>query len=607
MNIIRRSACRALQTLMVLSPKFSGGTVDRLIDMLNDDSVVVRLQALETLHHVAMHDPLKVAESHMHMFFSVLIDNDALIRSVMRKTLQLTKLQKLAMFRSCIDNLIQNLELYPQDEADIFYTLYIIGRSHGKFVAKIFQEVSQELEPSFDGKLGFNKARTAALLVLAISAPVSLERETCSIPPEIFSYAVTLLGRISCGLVDVVDQNTLLAYLSQCSRFTFTSSSENFEGGLLDFGLKYNYKMSDEATSLFPETMEPKKITTPLESHVKALSCVDIVVQNIVDLWPLIQLGCMTEVARTLRSWKEELNFFSRYSHQPPGVLVFALKYVDIIKLIGNAWACSISNRNIQLKGMGALENLLGQIERRLKEMLYRYTGLSRGEKLHILELMLVTYTLRLSYGETCWVEDCTSRLNSVLRSIEYLHKDGSLEISHFVTELQNLSCEIDQWEDNAVDKLDLLQNSLKLFSLKHIVLSGDLKYLDAEVDVCGNDFQNPLPFIPGLPIGIPFEITLYNIPSETKLWLAISLGEKSTQFVFLDFTELGGSDEKLRKFRYVAPFFRTPRVKHFSVKVSMAMEYSSEDQHVKHCIGPKHELVYLSEGKEVHLSVVVK
>lgn len=40
------------------------------MDMLNDDSVVVRLQALETLHHMAMHDHLKVAEPHLHMVIS---------------------------------------------------------------------------------------------------------------------------------------------------------------------------------------------------------------------------------------------------------------------------------------------------------------------------------------------------------------------------------------------------------------------------------------------------------------------------------------------------------------------------------------------------------
>ncbi|KAL0310029.1 UNVERIFIED_CONTAM: protein SIEL [Sesamum radiatum] len=275
---VRRSACHALQMLTVLSTEFSGGAVHILMDMLNDDSVVVRFQALETLHHMAMHDHLKVEESHLHMFFGALLDNNALIRSAVRKVLQFTKLQKLAMFRSCINGLIKNLERYPQ------------------------------LEPSFDGKLGFDKKRTAALLVLAISAPVSLERSICSIPPRIYSYAVTLLGRLSTGLVHVMDQNTLLVYLSHCSKFTVASTSENFEGELLNFDLKdgfsHLWKKSD--ASSFPESMELKKVTTPvhdylLNSHIKATSCVEIVFRKVVDLWPLIQLQCMNEVVRTLR------------------------------------------------------------------------------------------------------------------------------------------------------------------------------------------------------------------------------------------------------------------------------------------------------------------
>lgn len=64
---VRRSACRALQTRMVLSAEFACGTVDFLVCMLSDASVVVRLQALETLHHMASHGHLKVAEDHLDM------------------------------------------------------------------------------------------------------------------------------------------------------------------------------------------------------------------------------------------------------------------------------------------------------------------------------------------------------------------------------------------------------------------------------------------------------------------------------------------------------------------------------------------------------------
>ena len=306
------------------------------------------------------------------------------------------------------------------------------------------------------------------------------------------------------------------------------------------------------------------------------------------------------------RSWKEETRHFARDSHRPTGVIVFAMDYIHTIKLLGNAWAYSLSETNLQLQGMGSLEYLLGKMERRLTEMLYRYVGMTRNEELHILELMLVTYAIRLACGDTCYYEEYIRKLDFVLCSIEYFHKEGSVEISRFVTDLQNVSREIGNSDDKAVDVPDLLLNSLGLFSLQHIMLSGELKHLDAEVDVCGNDFRKPLPFVPGLPVGIPFEITLHNISSEIKLWLAISVGERSTQFVFLDLNEFEGSDER-RKFKFVAPFFRTPRVKHLVLKVSIAMESSSENRNLKRYNGPKHELIYLSRDREVHLSMVVR
>ncbi|KAL7095209.1 hypothetical protein ACP275_10G010000 [Erythranthe tilingii] len=583
---VRRSACHALKKMTVHSAKFAGEVVYILMQILNEDSVVVRLQALETLHHMAMHDLLKVEESHLDMFFGALVDGNALIRSAARKTIQLTKFQKLAMFGSCIDVLIKNLELCPQDEADVFYVLYKIGRSHGKFVTRIIHEVSEELEPSPYGKLGFTKVRTIALLVLAISAPVSLERQICTIRPEIYSYAVTLLGRLARGLGGLTDQNALLDYLSHCSRFTVGSASEIFGGEVLDFHLKDSY-------SQLQKTSET--------------TCVEIVFQKVVDLWPLIQLGCVNEVVRTLRSWKEELQFFSLDSRPPAGVLVFALKYLHVIKLLGKAWAYYFSKRSLHFNGIGILEALLCKTERRLKEMLYRFKDLSRGVEMHILELMLVTYTLRLSYGGgTIFFEDYTSKVNSVFRRVEILGKEESIEPSPFLIDLQNISHEIGNSRDGFIHKPELLQKSLNLFSLKQIVVSEKLDYLDAEIDVFDNDFQNPLPFISGLPVGIPFDITLHNISLGTRLWLAITDGEKSTQFVFLDLHEFGGCNE-IRKFTFVAPFFRTPKVKHLLLKVSVVMEWLSEGQHSKHLNGPKQDFIYLSKGKEIHLSTAVK
>lgn len=51
----------------VLFADFAAKALGLLMDMLNDDSTVVRLQALETMHHMVVFGHLKVQEMHMHM------------------------------------------------------------------------------------------------------------------------------------------------------------------------------------------------------------------------------------------------------------------------------------------------------------------------------------------------------------------------------------------------------------------------------------------------------------------------------------------------------------------------------------------------------------
>lgn len=76
---VRRSACQSLCTLTILSVKFAREALNLLMDMLNDDSVVVRLQALETMHNMAINGCPKIQEKHLHMVsFSSFINRFAL-------------------------------------------------------------------------------------------------------------------------------------------------------------------------------------------------------------------------------------------------------------------------------------------------------------------------------------------------------------------------------------------------------------------------------------------------------------------------------------------------------------------------------------------------
>ena len=71
---VRKSACNSLGIHTILYAEFARQSLSLLMDMLNDDSMAVRLEALETLHHMATFECLHVQEIHMHMVsFPVLI------------------------------------------------------------------------------------------------------------------------------------------------------------------------------------------------------------------------------------------------------------------------------------------------------------------------------------------------------------------------------------------------------------------------------------------------------------------------------------------------------------------------------------------------------
>ncbi|BAU00291.1 hypothetical protein VIGAN_10187200 [Vigna angularis var. angularis] len=118
---------------------------------------------------------------------------------------------------------------------------------------------------------------------------------------------------------------------------------------------------------------------------------------------------------------------------------------------------------------------------------------------------------------------------------------------------------------------------------------------------------EHPLPFVSGLPVGVPCEITLHNISSESKLWLRMTLDDGFVQHIFLDLDCFEGS-EVVRKFAFVAPFYRTPEAYYLTLKVCIGAECLFENVGpVQRFGGPKRELVLLCKEKQVYLSKVNK
>ncbi|XP_050381855.1 protein SIEL [Argentina anserina] len=610
---VRKAACHSLGKLTKLSSKFAGEALNLLMDVLNDDSVLVRLEAFEIMHQMATSGHLKVQDKHMHMFLGTLVDCNTLTRSAARKILKLAKLPDLKLFRSTIDTLLDNLDMFPQDEEDILNVLFHIGRNHGKFVVRIIKEVSHQMEPVANGKLGFDNVRVAALLVLAISAPLSQERD-CRIPPSIFSYAVTYLGRISSALSDVIHQDGLLNYLSHCSR-----SSGPYD---IKFDFRERELPGSVAMPLPPERGGISEIFSPtvkesreagtslvkysLDVHDVETKLINVVLEKVKDIWPFVQAGYTTEALRTLRNYRKELATLASGSIASGGSFAFTMQYLKILKLLAKAWVNILPS-----SGMGDMDFVLEKLDARLSELKSMFLRLSKEEELHILELILVTCMLKLSKVEICCHLGSFRKLSCTMAHAESLLRDGSgsgsVEPSRFMIEVRKLSSEIGTSVNGSSFNPIPFRRALESFSLNQLMLCGGLKQIKADLDIADNDNDHPLRFVAGLPVGIPCHITLHNVLVQSRIWLKMTVnGIDDTQFVYLDPTLLSGCDDR-RRVTFIAPFYKTPKALSFTVGVCICMEHLSEVDNassLKRC-GPRHELSYLCQEKEVFLSMV--
>ncbi|XP_027352291.1 protein SIEL isoform X3 [Abrus precatorius] len=606
---VRKSACQSICTLTSLSVEFAREALDLLVDALNDDSVVVRLQALETMHHMAINGCLKLHEKHLCMFLLTLANNNWDVRYTERKLLKVVKLKDLELFKSSIDRLLENIESYPQDEDDVLSTFSHLGRNHKKFVGLIIKETFEEVEAAFEGNVEFNSARIAALLILSISAPL-LNADVGSIPPVMFSYAVTFLGRIYNAFSDIMDRDALLAYLCEKSRSVgYSATNINLKEGEQQLPLLKgdapNFASNEVIESEIDShiTREPKDVANYKVEQQQSVFNEIINFSNCVlakppYMWSRIQSGYTNEVLKCLKVLAT-LKFDSLGSGDASA---FTLLYLRIIELLVEVWDPLPPTKRCS-HGIGELKLKMGKLDRRVKELISRFKGFSAEEELNVLELILVAYALRLFKDEIYCVTLTFKRLTAIYLRYESILKERSALPPKFIVELGKLLHESSTSINGASISPLQFDSCLKFFSLKQFMFRGTIKHIKAELNIPSNNSEHSLPFVSGLPVGIPCEITLHNILSESRLWLRVTMDDGFIQYVFLDLDRFEGSGE-VRNFTIIVPFYRTSKVNSLTLKVCIGLECFFENfSPVQRFGGPKHELVLLCKEKQVYLS----
>ncbi|GAB4834046.1 hypothetical protein Ancab_032299 [Ancistrocladus abbreviatus] len=410
-----------------------------------------------------------------------------------------------------------------------------------------------------------------------------------------------------------MDQDMLSAYFSCHGGLTFPPATEGenqlFEiskgGGLCKDTIQQTACIgaSLPEPSNWISEIRPQCVSRKTEAYLEVLRAAKHGFASTRNLWQLMKSGCTNDALEVLRSCKIQLEIAEARvdSLESASILAFAFQYIKVLKLFTKLWKRYLPTKE-QFHVTGLLEPSLEELNKGLLELRYKFTGLSKEEELHVLELVLLSYVLRLHISPTC--PKTLKKLSMTISLVKLLCESHSVVPSEFVDQLAKVSQEHATSGDVVFCCPLQFKQLLDLFSFKDFALCTTIKHIKAELHIPGFDSEHPLRFISGLPVGLPLEITLFNVTSGNRLWIVMSV-EELNEFVFLNLDECGDSIESSR-IVFNAPFYRTPTAANaFTLELGIGMECSLEDSYMVNVKGgPKYPLNGLCKVKQVNFVV---
>ncbi|XP_049933184.1 protein SIEL isoform X2 [Nymphaea colorata] len=600
---VRKSTCSSLAMLTILSNQFAADVLNLLTDMLNDDSGVVRLKAVDAISHVMATGCLKVQERHVVTLVGMLVDVNEDIRSAARQVLRILKLPDLGLFISTFNGLLTNIKSFVQDGPDCLSVIFSIGRNHLNFLRSYAKEFLPLIHPSQNGELSLDRPMVMAFLMLIVALILSKKDADAEIQSLLLLFGTSFVGKLSGCLAGIVNNDLLLQFVHRykhLSQQVISMDHDNEANSESTHSLSQKEEVC--STLCFQESGHggseelPIQVGDHMEGRLypeKTIIVVKCLLARVGRVWPLIQSRSTIEALRVLRGFIDELEML-RSSNAIDAVLVFALQYVKVLRLLAKLWGKLTPEMLLSVK-MTTWDILLEKLDAALRRIMCTFRGLSMEEESHLGELMLLARVIRLSNPGN--FSGLTIRkLLSLLPQVATL---PDAKPSGFIGHLKEIFS-----QENVEDIPCTFPFSklVKSFSLRTFSLCGRFKHIRAEMNVNNNDSENPLPFIPGLPVGIPFQIKLFNVSNTDKIWLQMVV-EGIVQHTFLDLVHCRGSGE-VRFYTVNVPLYMTPDVSTFSFNVAIIMECPFEDYVGDYIgIGPKHEIVYLCEAKEIFLA----
>ncbi|CAM6096233.1 unnamed protein product [Calypogeia fissa] len=582
---VRSGAVKALAKLGISSEKMANGALELIVDMINDDSSHVRQEAIEALTNLALAGRLSVLEAHLHMFIGILEDSKVAIRKAGHNLLSVISLHSIATFQLTVRAILTSLDKHPEDEDSISITLEKLGRSHCGHTESMINELVQELRGLLDGDSGLDSPRFVAILVLLLGAATGNGKIISLIPSRIMSVASFISNKLPISLprlqVLPLGFNTNLyawpttngksssenhnEYQSRYSRRQQTQvngsqyllENEIFESRGQEYSWQINtakecFNQEETITTVAESegnqggawyaSMENPYNKTLLNQHAEReiRESTQRIVASALSTSLLLNMKAFKEVLQRLRGCRKELRALKGRCFGLSGMVSFCGLYFECLILVVELRAIFSSQESHALVKMSGLpQDLLNKLNSLLKHILHRFLGFSYEQLLQILELHAIMYiwTLELHPIDQVLKDGigCTPilELESTVATAEKLTRTRELPPSLLLKSVREQLL-----NHEGKTNLNLCKTARQLaLSYWPSLISFDSSVTEmwAVMKAPGSDFDQPLGFVPGLPLGIPIDVTVYNVPDMYSLWIEFVQEASAPGYKLLD------------------------------------------------------------------------
>ncbi|XP_065337471.1 integrator complex subunit 4 [Cloeon dipterum] len=165
---VRSASVDAICSLSMNNYSFSMMALDFLVDMFNDEIEEVRLKAIDSLTRIS--SVIVLREDQLETILGALEDFSIDVREGLHKMLATCKLSTKGCLQMCVDNLLVNLNKYPEDKRSTWQCLQKLGSSHPYLTLQLVPSLLS-IHPFMDlPEPDVEKAEYACILILVFNA-----------------------------------------------------------------------------------------------------------------------------------------------------------------------------------------------------------------------------------------------------------------------------------------------------------------------------------------------------------------------------------------------------------------------------------------------------